>query len=71
LSKRFKNIAKEGRSTAQLKLIHDKGGREVGSSTHKTALELVIYARSSNPLEASIGVATINSLIEVDESRCI
>jgi hypothetical protein len=26
--------------------------------------------RSDNPLEASIGMATINSLIEIDEERC-
>jgi uncharacterized protein (DUF4213/DUF364 family) len=43
----------------------------VGGLTQKTALELVEYARSNSLLEASIGMAAINSLIEVDESKCI
>jgi len=37
----------------------------------KTAGELAELARSQNPLEASIGVAAINSLLEVDESRAV
>ncbi len=45
--------------------------REVGLLHGKTARELVEYARSDNPLEASIGVATINSLLEVDVSQAI
>lgn len=44
--------------------------RDVGRLRTKTALELAEYAYSDNLLEASIGMATINSLIEVDESRC-
>lgn len=52
-------------------LPHDRGVRNVGSLTRKTGLELTEYARSSSLLEASIGMATINSLIEVDESKCI
>ena len=43
--------------------------RDVGCLDTKTARELVEYARSDNLLEASIGVAAINSLLEVDESR--
>jgi uncharacterized protein len=50
---------------------HERGVRDVGSLTQKTALELAEYARSNSLLEASIGMATINSLIEVDESKCI
>ena len=50
---------------------HEKGVRDVGGLTQKTALELAEYARSSSLLEASIGMATINSLIEVDESKCV
>jgi uncharacterized protein (DUF4213/DUF364 family) len=42
---------------------HEKGVRDVGSLTQKTALELAEYARSDSLLEASIGMATINSLI--------
>jgi hypothetical protein len=45
--------------------------REVGSLTEKTALELAQYAKSESLLEASIGMAAINSLIEIDESRCV
>jgi len=44
--------------------------RGVGEMRGKPALELVQYAQSDNLMEASIGMATINSLIEVDESRC-
>ncbi|MDY6973837.1 MAG: DUF364 domain-containing protein [Thermodesulfobacteriota bacterium] len=44
--------------------------RDVGKLTQKTALELVEYSRSENLLEASIGMATLNSLLEVDENRC-
>jgi len=50
---------------------HERGVRDVGSLTQKTALELAEYARSDSLLEASIGMATINSLIEVDESKCV
>jgi hypothetical protein len=45
--------------------------RDVGRLHLKGARELAEYARSDNPLEASIGVATINSLLEVDESRAV
>ena len=45
--------------------------RDVGSLTGKSALELAEYARSDNPLEASIGMAAINSLIDVDEASCV
>ena len=37
----------------------------------KTALPLARMAYSPSPLEASIGMATINSLIEVDEQHCV
>jgi len=50
---------------------HDRGVREVGSLTQKTALELAEYAKSDSLLEASIGMASINSLIDIDESKCI
>ena len=45
--------------------------REVGSLHKKSALELAQYVKSDLPLEASIGMASINSLLEVDESRCV
>jgi len=50
---------------------HEKGVRDVGRLTQKTALSLAEYARSNSLLEASIGMATINSLIDIDESKCI
>lgn len=40
--------------------------REVGKLHMKSAREVATFARSDNPLEASIGWATINSLLEVD-----
>ena len=50
---------------------HERGVRDVGGLTQKTALELSEYARFNSPLEVSIGMATINSLVEVDESKCV
>jgi uncharacterized protein (DUF4213/DUF364 family) len=50
---------------------HDRGVRDVGNLTRKTASELAEYARSESLLEASIGMATINSLIDIDESKCV
>jgi len=50
---------------------HDRGVKDVGNLTSKTALELAEYAKSKSLLEASIGMASINSLIEVDESKCV
>jgi uncharacterized protein (DUF4213/DUF364 family) len=50
---------------------HERGVRDVGGLTQKTALDLAGYARSDSLLEASIGMATINSLIDIDESKCI
>lgn len=44
--------------------------RDVGHLRGKPALELAEYANSDNLLEASIGMATINSLIDIDETRC-
>jgi uncharacterized protein (DUF4213/DUF364 family) len=50
---------------------HERGVRDVGNLTRKTALELAEYAKSHSLMEASIGMATINSLIDIDESKCI
>lgn len=36
-----------------------------------SALELAEYAQSESLLEASIGMAAVNSLMEIDESRCV
>ncbi len=45
--------------------------REVGSLHKKSALELANYVKSDLPLEASIGMASVNSLLEAEESRCV
>jgi uncharacterized protein (DUF4213/DUF364 family) len=50
---------------------HDRGVRDVGNLTRKTALELAEYAKSKSLLEASIGMAAVNSLIDIDESKCV
>ena len=42
--------------------------RDVGTLHTKSARELAEYAYSTDLLEASIGVAAINSLLEIDES---
>ncbi|MFO7773142.1 MAG: DUF364 domain-containing protein [Dehalococcoidia bacterium] len=44
--------------------------RGVGELRNRSALELAEYAKSDNLLEASIGMATINSLVDIDETRC-
>lgn len=49
---------------------HDKV-LDAGRLHLKRAGDLVELARSQNPLEAGIGVAAINSLLEVDESRAV
>ena len=43
---------------------------EPGYLLEKTALELARMAYSESILEAAIGMATINSLLEIDEERC-
>jgi len=45
--------------------------RDVGCLHGKSAREMAEYARSDNPPEASIGVAAINSLLDVDESKAV
>jgi uncharacterized protein (DUF4213/DUF364 family) len=45
--------------------------RSVGQLHKMSAHELASYACSENPLEASLGVATINSLIDVDETQAV
>ena len=44
---------------------------EVGRLHQKSARELAALALSDNLLEASIGLATINSLLDVDESKLV
>lgn len=53
---------------------HEHGARfvqDAGSLTGRSALELARLAHSDSPLEVGIGMAAINSLLEVDEGRCV
>jgi len=50
---------------------HYRTVRGAGDLRGKPASELAEYAKSGNLLEASIGMATINSLIEIDETKCV
>ena len=44
--------------------------RDVGKLRKKSALEMAEYAKSDNVLEASIGMAAINSLMDINEAEC-
>ncbi len=44
--------------------------RDAGRLTERSALELARLGRSPSLIEASIGMAAINSLLEVDETYC-
>ena len=44
--------------------------RDAGTLTEQGIAELMNLARSDKPLEASVGMATINSLIEIDDKSC-
>ena len=44
--------------------------RDAGKLTEKKTDDLMHLVRSENLMEASIGMATINSLIEIDTGRC-
>jgi len=51
---------------------HDKTPiKEAGLLLEKDPKELAHMANSLSPMESAIGMATINSLIEVDEQRCV
>ncbi|UCD70973.1 MAG: DUF364 domain-containing protein [Syntrophobacterales bacterium] len=58
-------------STFKEEVHPHKGVRDVGHLMERSAFELALYSRSENLLEASIGMAAINSLIDIDESRCV
>ncbi len=45
--------------------------KDAGHLMEKVALGLARMARSDSEMEAAIGMATINSLIEIEETRCI
>jgi len=50
---------------------HKAPVKHAGLLIDKAASELAQLAYSSSPLEAAIGMATINSLLEVDDKRCV
>ncbi len=50
---------------------HETFVRDAGHLHEKTAQELAAYALSDNTLEAGVGVAAINSLIDVDERDAV
>jgi uncharacterized protein (DUF4213/DUF364 family) len=45
--------------------------QEAGSLTEKTARDLTSMAKSESLFEAAIGMAAINSLLEIDEDTCL
>ena len=45
--------------------------KDAGALVGKKAGEMVEYARSEDTVSASLGMATINSLLELDESQCV
>ena len=52
---------------------HEHGAtfvQDAGSLAGRSTLELARLAYADSPLEAGIGLAAINSLLEVDEARC-
>ena len=50
---------------------YPRGVKDVGRLTEKSALEPAKYSLSDYTMEASIGMAAINSLIEIDEDQCL
>ncbi len=50
----------------QKAVVHDAGRLHL-----RSARELAEYARSDNPLEASIGVAAINSILDMDDAGAV
>jgi len=49
---------------------HARGVPDAGHLLNQPARALLAYARSKDTLAASIGMATVNSLLDVDEARC-
>ena len=48
-----------------------KSAQEAGSLTDKTSRDLAGMAKSESLYEAAIGMAAVNSLLEIDESICL
>ncbi len=59
-------------AATQALTAHGQGQvRDVGRLHQKSLRELAELAYSSQPLEAALGVAAFNSILEVDESRAV
>jgi len=61
---------------ASTQIVHNyehgtPGVREAGKLIGKPAAALAALARSDSPTERSVGFATINALLEVDEAACV
>jgi uncharacterized protein (DUF4213/DUF364 family) len=54
--------------TYGIPFVHGNYTRDMGYLTEKTSLELAEYSKSWNFIEASIGVAAINSMIKCDKA---
>lgn len=50
--------------------IHKHKVRQPGQLANKTARELADYAKSTSLLDASIGMAAVNSLLDIDTDQC-
>lgn len=59
------------RDSLKQKPAHTPLVEESGFLMEKSAGELAAMARSESLAEAAIGMATINSLLEIDEERCL
>jgi uncharacterized protein (DUF4213/DUF364 family) len=58
-------------STLQDPHVHEGPSvRDAGKLTAKTPVELLQLVRSESLMEASVGMATVNSLMEIDEALC-
>ncbi|MGQ9573568.1 MAG: Rossmann-like domain-containing protein [Dehalococcoidia bacterium] len=63
-----------GLASTVVPVEHEHGAifvQEAGSLAGRSALAVAKLAYSESTLEAGIGVAAINSLLEVDEARCV
>jgi uncharacterized protein len=49
---------------------YHKRVRDPGELRRRSALEIAQYVRSDSLLEASIGMAAINSLVDIDKTKC-
>ncbi|MBI4186936.1 MAG: DUF364 domain-containing protein [Chloroflexi bacterium] len=60
-------------STPRREAVHGEAGppiKKAGFLIGRYALELAQLIYSDSPMEAAIGMATINSLLEIDQGRC-